>query len=344
LATLIQKIKYGSNWNKPYYMYRLASNVFKRRILKQYPLRGIDFSVDYRCNLNCQHCFNKTLSKGEKKMTLQDYARIIKEAADLGAINFAFQGGEFLILDNFEDILRLVDSKRYSLSITTNGQNLDITMVNKLKDIGVNTVTVSLDSGIAEEHDRFRGVDGAFDHATNGIDLTLKAGIKVVINCCITPVSLRSEGFRKLIEFSEERKLLVNTIFAAPSGKWSMNNDIILKKEDIQYYNRLVIDHPNLIRDIDSGYATRGCQGGTESLYITPYGDVLPCPYIHIRAGNIFKENLSNIHQRAMRFFHYQPNCLISENYSFIKEYCDLTSEGNLPLSENYLENISSWN
>jgi MoaA/NifB/PqqE/SkfB family radical SAM enzyme len=325
-------------------MYKLTSNVLKRRILNKYPLRGIDFSVDYRCNLNCQHCFNKTLSKGEKKMTLQDYARIIKEAADLGAINFAFQGGEFLILDNFEDILRLVDSKRYSLSITTNGQNLDKFMVKRLKDIGVNTVTISLDSGIEEEHDRFRGMDGAFDRATNGIDLTLKAGIKVVINCCVTPESLRSEGFRQLIKYTKDRNLLVNTIFAAPSGKWSMNKDIILKQEDIRYYNELVKKYPHLIRDIDSGYAKRGCQGGTESLYITPYGDVLPCPYIHIRAGNIFKENLSSIHQRAMHFFHYQPICLISENYSFIKEYCDLTSEGNLPLPEEYLENIHSWN
>ncbi|MFQ5788528.1 MAG: radical SAM protein, partial [Thermodesulfobacteriota bacterium] len=232
--SFIQKIRYGSNFNKPYYMLKLAGNVLRSKYLGQTPLRGVDFAVSYSCNLECKHCFNDTLLKGEKKMELNDYARVIKESIKLGAISFAFQGGEILLLKGFEDVLRLVDPKRCSLSITTNGSLLSNDMVKKLKDIGVNTVTISLDSGLAEEHDRFRGKNGSFASATQGIERLLQYGIKVVINSTITPAFLRSEGFHKLLKFSKNKKLLINTIFAAPSGRWSNNDKIVLKEGDIK--------------------------------------------------------------------------------------------------------------
>lgn len=343
LGTFIQKIRYGSNFGKPYYMYKMLTNMIKRRYLGQFPLRGIDFAVDYRCNLKCKHCFNKTLLKGERKMNLDDYARVIEEAKELGAVNFAFQGGELLILKDFESLLKLVDSKRYSLSVTTNGLMLDENMVKKLKNIGVNTITLSLDSGLAEEHDNFRGKKGAFAIAMKGIDFALQYDIKVVINSTVTPASLKSEGFRKLIAFSKNKKLMINTIFAAPSGKWSNNEEIILQDEDIKFYYEMVKGNPYVVRDVDSGYAVRGCQGGTESLYITPYGDVLPCPYIHIRAGNIFNEDFKTIQQRAMKYYHYQYRCLIAENRGFIDQYIQLTKDRDLPLSEEHLDKITTW-
>lgn len=341
--SFIQKIRYGSNFHKPYYMYKMVSNVIKRRYLGQTPLRGIDFAVDYKCNLKCEHCFNKSLVKNRKKMERQDYARVIGQAVELGAVNFAFQGGELFLVEGFENILKLVDSKRYSLSVTTNGFLLDEDMLIRLKGLGVNTVTLSLDSGLDEEHDRFRGRDGAFAAVMRAIDLALGHGIKVVINSTVTPASLRSEGFRKLIDFSKTKKLMINTIFAAPSGKWSNNEEIILQDEDIKLYYEKVKGNPFVVRDVDSGYAVRGCQGGTESLYITPYGDVLPCPYIHISAGNIFKEELNSIRERAMRYYHYQERCLISEDRNFIDQYLQLTKDHDLPLSEEYLEKITAW-
>ena len=344
LALFIQKIRYSMNMDKPYYVYRLASNLVKRRYLGKFPLRGVDFAIDFSCNFNCEHCFNKTMLNGERKMDLNDYARVIKEAIDLGAINFAFQGGEIFAISNFDDILRLVDSKRFSLAITTNGYLLDEKRVAKLKRLRVNTVAVSLDSGLAEEHDAFRVHKDAFARATKGIELLIVAKIKVVINSCVTPSSLRSEGFLRLLDYARDNKVLLNTIFATPSGKWVNNDKIVLSDEDIEYYKRLVHNNRFVVRDLDAGYAVRGCQGGVESIYVTPYGDVLPCPYIHIRAGNIFNEDLKTIRERSMKYFFYQKRCLIAENHDFIKQYIDVTrSNRQLPLPEASLNEINAW-
>ncbi|MBF0140510.1 MAG: radical SAM protein [Magnetococcales bacterium] len=340
---ILQKIRYGANLRKPRYMVRLAVNICKRRYLGQVPLRGVDFAVTYQCNLKCEHCFNKTILKGERIMALEDYARVIREAEELGALHFAFQGGEVLLQDNFDAYLKLVDARSNSLAVTTNGLLLTREVVQRWLSLGVNTFTISLDSGISEEHDTFRGLEGSFRQAVAGIDYALAMGGKVVINSTISPRSLRSEGFKALLQFAREKRVLLNTIFAAPSGKWANNREVVLGAEDIRYYNEIVRTHPFVIRDTDSGYAVRGCQAATESIYITPYGDVLPCPFIHISAGNVFEESLATIRKRAMQYFHYQPKCLIGESGAFIDQYIAITREPNLPLPPEEMNTITAW-
>ncbi|MBF0099109.1 MAG: radical SAM protein, partial [Magnetococcales bacterium] len=223
VGKILQKIRYGVNLHKPRYMMRLAANIIKRRYLGQVPLRGVDFAVTYQCNLKCEHCFNKTILKGGRIMALEDYARVIREAEELGALHFAFQGGEVLLMNDFDAYLKLVDARANSLAVTTNGLLLTREVVERWLALGVNTFTISLDSGIPEEHDAFRGLAGSFSQAVAGIEHALALGGKVVINCTISSQSLYSEGFKALLQFAREKRVLLNTIFAAPSGKWANN-------------------------------------------------------------------------------------------------------------------------
>jgi MoaA/NifB/PqqE/SkfB family radical SAM enzyme len=57
---------------------------------------------------------------------------------------------------------------------------------------------------------------------------------------------------------------------------------------------------------------------------ITKYGDVMPCPYIHVSLGNFFEESLKNIIERGMKlkyFGKFIDTCLIAEDRKFIEEY-----------------------
>jgi len=340
---LINRIKYGGNLKKPYYMLRLFNNLLRRYLFNQKPLRGIDFAIDFSCNLSCQHCFNKDILSGEKKMTLEDYARVFKEAEKEGILNFCFQGGEFLIIENWEAYLQLLDPQKYSISVTTNGTCLEREVVIRMAELGVNTLTVSLDSGIPDEHDDFRGMKGSFVKATKGIDYALEAGLKVVINSTITPSGMRSEGFKHLLDFAREKNVLLNTIFAAPSGNWQGCEEIVMKEEDIREYKAIAKEYGNVVRDVDSLYRGRGCPAVNESIYITPYGDVFGCAYIHIKLGNLFDESLRKIRKKGMPFFRYQDRCLISENAEFIKEYNQLVDGEKLPLEFDCHEKIKHW-
>ena len=73
----------------------------KSTLFKRPPLRYVDFSIDFACNLRCEHCFATALQqRGRRKMTVDDYARVARECMQLGAVNFSFQWGEPLLFRN----------------------------------------------------------------------------------------------------------------------------------------------------------------------------------------------------------------------------------------------------
>mgnify|MGYP001619088307 CR=1 FL=1 len=67
-----------------------------------------------------------------------------------------------------------------------------------------------------------------------------------------------------------------------------------------------------------------GCIAMKGMFSVTQYGDVLPCPYIHVSVGNIFKEPLKDIIRRAfgIKYFgEYVDTCTIAEDRDFFKNY-----------------------
>jgi MoaA/NifB/PqqE/SkfB family radical SAM enzyme len=67
-----------------------------------------------------------------------------------------------------------------------------------------------------------------------------------------------------------------------------------------------------------------GCIAVKRMVSITKFGDVMPCPYIHVSLGNFFEEPLKDIIERGtkIKFFgKYIDTCLIAEDRRFIDEY-----------------------
>lgn len=299
------------------------------------PLRGIDFAITYICNMKCQHCFANSLKKtGEQQFMLAEhYKYIAEEAMRLGCTYFGFQGGELFLRKDYLDIIKAVYPRKNRIAVTTNGSYINENIIRQLKSIGVDIVNFSLDSGFAHEHDKFRGVEGSFQKAMEAIKIAKKHKIRIAINATVHHDNLHAEGFCKLIEFANENNILLNTLFAAPSGQWQNNRDALLNEEDVVYYNKLRERYPYLVRDIDSGFYGTGCPAVKEVLYITPYGNVLGCPFIHLSLGNIFCESLETIRKRGLEddrfnYYHqYHHRCLITEDKNFIKKYLDLIRE-----------------
>jgi hypothetical protein len=64
-------------------------------------------------------------------------------------------------------------------------------------------------------------------------------------------------------------------------------------------------------------------------LYITPIGDVLVCPYVHIKIGNIFKQSLREIVDFGFSIKYFRNHsdlCLAGEDKNFIKNF--MTKDG----------------
>jgi MoaA/NifB/PqqE/SkfB family radical SAM enzyme len=188
----------------------------------------------------------------------------------------------------------------------------------------VDILTISLDSAVPEEHDKFRGMPGAFEKAMQAIRLTLDMGMNVTIGAVASHHNIRSKGLVDLIELAHDLNVIIFLALAAPLGEWEGNTGAMLTEADRAHLNHLTNKYPLLRTDFDANFVHRGCGAVKEILYITPYGDVLPCPFLHISLGNAFDESLKAIRAKALNnpyFKHYHGLCLAAEDIEFIEKH-----------------------
>jgi radical SAM protein with 4Fe4S-binding SPASM domain len=114
----------------------------------------------------------------EGEMTTDEGKRLIESLARFGAPVILFSGGEPLIRKDLFELIQHATQNGLRAVISTNGTLISPDVAGRLKDFNLSYVGVSLD-GTEEVNDRFRGVEGAFARAIDGIRNCQAAGLKV---------------------------------------------------------------------------------------------------------------------------------------------------------------------
>lgn len=284
--------------------------------------RIIDLSLTYNCNLKCSHCSALSLTKKSSQLSLDDYRKIVKEAENLDNLSWNITGGEPLLVNWIDELIPILKPEKHYISIQTNAILLDEARAWKLSSLGVNCITTSIDSIDPFEHNNFRGLPDAYEKTFKGLENARKAGMQILIGGVVTHQNLRSNKLKELIEKANEIGAIFLFNLAVPCGNWAGAYDRILRGNDRDYLINLMNKYPKSTTDHEVGRNAVGCPSGIEKCYITPYGDVLPCPFIHISFGNITNEKLSVIVKRMQKvpyFNHYQDICIAAEDREFHK-------------------------
>jgi len=330
------RLKYGFHLKNPLYPFRVIRNILNAQRYrfagnKKFVLRGIDFAVTYQCNFKCDHCYAEKLKdKNRELMTIEDYKRVCKQAVELGCLCFSLQGGEVFLRKDWEEVIKALKPKYNHLLLTTNGSLITEERVKRLKKLGLDTLYFSVDSGIAGEHDEFRKHRGSFKKIMKAVEYCKKHKMKIVFNTCVTKQNLYSEGLKRLLDFTHENRILVETIFARCLGNFDGRHEVMLDENDVKNYYELRKNYPFVVRDLDNNYGMRGCPTVKEVLYITSYGDVCPCPYSHISLGNIKNESVKTIRGRGLKvkwYDHYHEECLTAMDKDFMNIYYPLIEQ-----------------
>lgn len=139
------------------------------------------------CNLNCVHCYQDAKHKPlEDELSLSERLRIIDEMAKNGTVMLAFSGGEPLTCKDFWPCAKHAASKGMHISVATNGTLLTKENSQRLFDVGVRYVEVSIDSVNADKHDKFRGA-GCWQKSIEGIkNIVAVEGLRVGLASTIT--------------------------------------------------------------------------------------------------------------------------------------------------------------
>lgn len=208
-----------------------------------------------------------------------------------------------------------------------NGTLITENIAKQMADSGIQRISISLDGATRKSHDRFRGVDGAFEGAIRGIRLAKDAGIEFQINTTITKTNLHE--IPKIQDLAVKLDAVAHHIFLlVPTGrgKYIVDQEISaieyertlnwfydqkektplqLKATCAPHYYRILRQRAKqegksvTFETHGMDAMTRGCLGGTGFCFISHQGIVQPCGFLDVNCGDITQASFADIWNRS---------------------------------------------
>lgn len=228
-----------------------ASDVLRyNRESKKLPSDLLQFSADKKpivvwnctrtCNLKCVHCYAGSDARRYDELSTAEAKSMIDDLAAFGAPVLLFSGGEPCLRHDLVELMHHAKNSGMRVVISTNGTMITPDLARQFADVGLSYVGVSLDGG-RKTHDRFRGVEGAFDRSLEGIRTAKAAGIKVGLRMTINKMNW--EDINDIFDIMEaediNRACFYHLVY---TGRGSELMDEDLDREQTRRAVRLIMD------------------------------------------------------------------------------------------------------
>lgn len=289
---------------KPRALPRAFRGVIDRAILKKPHLRVAEVAITFVCNSRCIMCScSKFLNKEKERtrLTPDDYRKLGGQLDGLGCVSMNITGGEPLTRPDALEIIEAVNPGNKIVNLITNGINLTPDAVTRCRELGVDSIVVSLESTDPAENDRIRGFPGHFEIVMRAMEQARLNGMRFGVSLTLGDFNFRK--VQEMIAFAKEKKVFLCIAHGGSIGNWAGHEDIFLSPENAKQILGLVAKHKEMKIDFSANLSLRpGCPAIVEKIYVTPYGDILPCTFNPISFGNIREEPLAAIWNRMVDF------------------------------------------
>ncbi|SMC24864.1 heme b synthase [Desulfacinum hydrothermale DSM 13146] len=294
-------------------------------------LRLVAWEVTRTCNLSCIHCRAAALDKPyDNELSSQECRRVLDEIASFAKPIIILTGGEPLMRPDIFELAAYGNELGLRMTMAPNGTLVTQKAVRKMVESGIQRISISLDGATAESHDAFRRVPGAFEGALRGIRNAREVGLPFQINTTITAHNLHElEAIQKL---AVDLGAVAHHIFLlVPTGRgknleeqainavqyeetlhWFYEQrdrvPLQLKATCAPHYYRILRQRARKEgKKVDMATfgldaMTRGCLGGTGFCFLSHVGQVQPCGYLEVEAGNVRTQSFREIWETSPVF------------------------------------------
>jgi radical SAM protein with 4Fe4S-binding SPASM domain len=275
----------------------LASNI---------PL-SVQLDLTYRCNERCVHCYLDHQDHGE--MTTAEIKHLLDEMADAGVFILTLSGGEIFLRKDFFQILEYARLERqFCVKLKTNAIMIREPEAAKIRDIGVESIQISIYSHRPEVHDAITLVPGSLHRSLDAARFLKSQGLRVIFANVLMLQNIEDyPGVRALANEMGVECTLDPTITPMMDGDRS-----ILKLGVNQDALRQVFRDQALVGDVEefcaiaaprdeNGLSALPCSAGHTTCYVSPYGDVFPCVQFPLPTGNVRQQRFIDIWRHSDR-------------------------------------------
>jgi len=270
--------------------------------------------------------------QGHPDFPLEEAYRLIDDIVSYATPVVVLSGGEPLTRKDVFEIARYGTDKGLRMCLATNGTLVTDAICEEIKQSGIRIVSLSLDGADDKVHDDFRSQKGAFAGTINAARLFKKHGIEFIINSSFT--KRNQEQIPQVYQLAKELGATAWYMFMiVPTGRGEEIMNELISKED---YDKILDWHYDMEKEEDlllvrptcaphyyrvqlqrakeegekvkrrtlkfSTGGSKGCLAGQLICLIDVDGNVLPCSYFNLPAGNVREKSFKEIWENSDLF------------------------------------------
>ncbi len=293
--------------------------------------RLVFWELTKRCNLRCAHCRAEAGDEiFEGELGTQGIKQIMDDIASFANPIVVLTGGEPLFRKDIFEIAGYGRAKGFRLALATNGTLIGREKAAEIKSF-FDRVSISIDGRDAASQYSFWWIPGSFEAALNGARLLKEAGVEFQFNTTITKRNVGElEEIIQLSECAGAKALHIFMLVPVGCGVELAESEMLskekyeevlgwlcerMKKTGMEFKATCAPPYYRIIRqkareegrkitvETDGMAAmTRGCLAGSGVCFISHRGEVQPCGYLPLSAGNVTKTAFRKIWEESPLF------------------------------------------
>ena len=298
------------------------------------PLR-VYWEVTRACDLACRHCRAEAVPDADpSELTTAEGLQLLTRLAAFGVPmpHLVLTGGDPLKRADLFDLIR--EARRLGLGVSVAPSATPLLTpdaLRRLKTAGIDAISLSLDGSNAARHDDIRRIPGTYERTLESAAVAREIGLPFQVNTLVCAetvddlpaiydhvVSLgaarwslfflvtvgRGQMLQPITAEHAERLLIWAASLAAPpgSGKPIVTTTEAPQLRRVTLQARKAAGEGARPASHPGGGHTAGIRDGNGVFFISHVGDVCPSGFLEVPAGNVRRQDVIEIYQRAPLF------------------------------------------
>ncbi|MFC1517789.1 radical SAM protein [Candidatus Margulisiibacteriota bacterium] len=286
-------------------------------LFKKRPQRGpllASLNITYRCNQSCSYCNTHNLKSSAKELDTKELYKLLKELKDLGVCFLSITGGEPLLRQDLQQVLKYAKKLKFIINLNTNG-SMPEKLYRLAKHVDIDNICISIDSLQPDCYKNIKKQPIIIKQVLGSIKLLSKLrkrrSKRIMLRTILKPNNISM--VESLIEYAEQNKLPLiiqpfhnlnksslhhskQYISKDTSDKYVFQEIFLRLRKRYRFLRQFFYSHiSDFLFNKNKLRKHFKCYCGFFNLKIDPYGNIYPCQHMSFYIDNAKNRSLQSI-------------------------------------------------